>query len=268
MLGSPITPSLPHSITPFPAAIPTILVAPSTEREGAEFADRSLSLSNRYTDAVMAAGGLPVILPATTRPKMIAEAVRRCDGVLLTGGDDIDPKCYAPALPAALAKTSVAHDAERDAWEKLLIREVFLQRKPLLAICRGLQMLNVALGGTLLVDIPSQVPNALNHNQMARKSEPVHIISIAAGTLLAKMAGGTELGVNSTHHQAAGRVAEPLRIAAQSADGVIEALELKDPGPMPFLLAVQFHPERMLDRSALFLRLFRRFVRAARAGAK
>jgi putative glutamine amidotransferase len=250
------------------SAIPAILVAPGTEREGAEFADRSLSLSNRYTDAVMAAGGLPVILPATARRKMIAEAVRRCDGVLLTGGDDIDPRRYAPALTGALAKTSVAHDAERDAWEKLLIQEVFRQRKPLLAICRGLQMLNVALGGTLLVDIASQVPNALNHNQMARKSEPVHIISIAGGTLLAKMAGGTELGVNSTHHQAAGRVADPLRIAAQSADGVIEALELKDPGPMPFLLAVQFHPERMLDRSALFLRLFRGFVRAARGGAK
>jgi putative glutamine amidotransferase len=244
------------------SAIPTILVAPSTEREGAEFADRSLSLSNRYTDAVIAAGGLPVVLPATARRKIIAEAVRRCDGVLLTGGEDIDPKCYARSLPAALAKTSLSHDTERDAWEQLLIREVFRQRKPLLAICRGLQMLNVALGGALLVDIPSQVPNALNHNQMARKSEPVHIINIAAGTLLAGMAGGTELGVNSTHHQAAGRVADPLRIAAQSADGVIEALELKDPGRLPFLLAVQFHPERMLDRNASFLRLFRGFVRA------
>jgi putative glutamine amidotransferase len=129
-------------------------------------------------------------------------------------------------------------------------------------------MLNVVLGGTLLVDIPSQVPNALNHNQMARKTEPVHIINIAAGSLLAKMAGATQLGVNSTHHQAAGRVADPLRTVAQSADGVIEALELKDPGRLPFLLAVQFHPERMLAQSALFLRLFRGFVRAARGGVK
>ena len=188
--------------------------------------------------------------------------MRRCDGVLLTGGDDIDPKCYAAALPAALAKTTGKHDAKRDVWEKLLIEEVFRQRKPLLAICRGQQMLNVALGGTLLVDIPSQVPNALNHNQMARKTEPVHTISVAAGSLLASIAGGTALGVNSTHHQAAGRVADPLRAVAQSADGVIEALELKDPGRLPFLLAVQFHPERMLDQSALFLRLFRGFVRA------
>jgi putative glutamine amidotransferase len=251
------------------SAMPVILVAPSTERAGAEFADWSLSLSNRYTDAVMAGGGLPVILPATSRRVVIAEAVRRCDGVLLTGGDDIDPKLYAPELPEALAKTSRSHDAERDVWEKLLIEEVFQQRKPLFAICRGQQMLNVALGGTLLVDIASQVPNALNHNQMARKTEPVHTVSVAAGSLLANITGETALGVNSTHHQAVGRVADPLRAVAHSADGVIEALELKDPGLLPFLLAVQFHPERMIDRSALFLPLFSRFVRAgARPNAK
>src|SRR5208283_5930270 len=98
----------------------------------------------------------------------------------------------------------------------------FQQRKPLFAICRGQQMLNVALGGTLLVDIPSQVPNALNHNQMARKTEPVHTVSVAAGSLLANITGETALGVNSTHHQAVGRVADPLRAVAHSADGVIE----------------------------------------------
>jgi len=245
------------------SAIPTILVAPSTEREGAEFADWSLSLSNRYTDALMAAGGLPLVMPATARREAIAQAVRRCQGVLLTGGDDIDPKLYAPDLPEALAKTTGKHDAGRDAWETLLIEEVFQQRKPLFAICRGQQMLNVALGGTLLVDIPSQVPNALPHNQMARKTEPVHTVSVAAGSLLARLTGVTTLGVNSTHHQAVGRVADPLRAVAQSADGVIEALELKDPGRLPFLLAVQFHPERMLDGNGLFLRLFNSFVRAS-----
>ncbi len=245
------------------SAIPTILVAPATERQGAEFADWSLSLSNRYTDALMAAGALPVILPAAAPREVIAQAVGRCDGVLLTGGDDIDPKWYAPALPAALAKTTGAHDAARDLWEKLLIEQVFQQGKPLFGICRGQQMLNVALGGSLLVDIPSQVPNALNHNQMARKTEPVHSIRVVAGSLLANIAGGTTLEVNSTHHQAVGRVAGPLRAVAHSADGVIEALELQDPGRLPFLLTVQFHPERMLDGSASFLRLFSSFVRAS-----
>jgi putative glutamine amidotransferase len=246
------------------SAIPVILVAPSTERKGAEFADWSVSLSNCYTDAVIAAGGLPVILPATANRALIQESVRRCDGVLMTGGDDIDPKLYAPRLPKALADTSGAHDPKRDLWEKLLIDEVFRQRKPLFGICRGHQMLNVALGGTLVVDIPSQVPNPLNHNQMARKTEPVHSVSIAAGTLLAKVVGKATLGVNSTHHQAVGRVADPLKVVAQSTDGVIEALELKDPGRLPYLLTVQFHPERLLDRGAMFLRLFSSFVRASR----
>jgi putative glutamine amidotransferase len=245
------------------SAIPTILVAPSTEREGAEFADWSLSLSNRYTDALIAAGALPVVLPASASPEVIAEAVRRSDGVLLTGGDDIDPKCYASKLPEALARTSLVHDTARDSWEKLLIEQVFQQRKPLFGICRGQQMLNVALGGSLLLDIPSQVPNALNHNQMARKTEPVHTVTVVADSLLAKIAGATTWGVNSTHHQAVGRVAGWLRAVAHSADGVIEALELKDPGQLPFLLTVQFHPERMVDGKAVFLQLFRSFVQAA-----
>jgi putative glutamine amidotransferase len=98
---------------------------------------------------------------------------------------------------------------------------------------------------------------------MARKTEPVHSVSVAAGSLLASLTGARTLGVNSTHHQAVGRVADPLRAVAQSADGVIEALELKDPARLPFLLAVQFHPERLLDGSALFLPLFTGFVRAS-----
>ena len=129
-----------------------------------------VSLSNRYTDAVMAGGGLPQIFPATRSRAVIAEAVRRCDGVLMTGGDDIDPKLYARNLPEGLAKTVGPRMPERDAWEKQLIEEVFAQRKPLFGICRGHQMLNVALGGTLVVDIASQVPNALNHSHMDRKN--------------------------------------------------------------------------------------------------
>src|SRR5271157_6248047 len=115
---------------------PVILITPSTERKGAEFADSSISLSNRYTDAVMAGGGLPQIFPATRSRAIIAEAVRRCDGVLMTGGDDIDPKLYARDLPGELAKTVGPLEPERDAWEKEVIAEVFAQRKPFFGICR------------------------------------------------------------------------------------------------------------------------------------
>jgi putative glutamine amidotransferase len=200
-------------------AAPLILVAPSTERVGAEFADWSVSLSRRYTDAIIAAGGLPLIMPATTRPEVIADLVRRCDGVLMTGGDDLDPKLYVKRLPPELAKTTGEHDTQRDIWEKILIEQVFEQRKPMFGICRGHQMLNVALGGTLVVDIPIQMPNSLDHNQMAKKTKPVHDTSVTPDSLLAKITGKRNLRVNSTHHQAIGRLADALKSVAQSADG-------------------------------------------------
>jgi putative glutamine amidotransferase len=243
---------------------PVILVAPSTAPKGAEFSDPSISLSNRYTDAVIAAGGLPQIFPATTARWVITEAVKRCDGVMLTGGDDIAPNLYAKDLPKKLAKTVGPVEPDRDQWEADLIADIFALQKPLLGICRGHQMLNVALGGTLVVDIATQVPGALNHRRMDRKTEPVHDVKIAPDSLLARVTGRQTLGVNSTHHQAIGTVAQPLRVVAESSDGVIEAVELKEPRRMPFLLSVQFHPERLIDSNGLFLQLFRSFVAACR----
>ncbi len=243
---------------------PVILLTPSTARKGSEFSDASISLSHCYSDAVIAAGGLPQVFPATTDRSIIRESVQRCDGVLMTGGEDIDPKLYAKDLPEELARTVGPVEPDRDLWERGVIADVFRQQKPLLGICRGHQMLNVALGGTLLVDIATQVPGALNHRQMDRKAEPVHEVKIARDSLLARVTGRRRLGVNSTHHQAVGIVAEPLRVAAESADGVVEALEWKEPVGLPFLLSVQFHPERLIDRNALFLQIFSSFVAACR----
>ena len=243
---------------------PTILVSPSTERKGAEFADASISLSNRYTEAIIAGGGLPQILPSTTSRSVISEYVRRADGILLTGGDDIEPKLYAKDLPADLVKTVGGVEPERDTWEKMLVDEVFAQRKPLLGICRGHQMINVALGGTLIVDISTQVPTALKHKQMDRKSEPVHDISIKPGSFFERITGVKTLGVNSTHHQAIGEIAEPLHVTATSSDGIVEVTELKEAERLPFFLTVQFHPERLLDRYKTFLKIFESFVDAAR----
>jgi putative glutamine amidotransferase len=143
---------------------------------------------------------------------------------------------------------------------------VFRQRKPLLAICRGHQLLNVALGGTLYVDIPSQVPGAKGHNRPDRKDHPVHKVALTPDSLLSKMLGQPMPGVNSTHHQAVARVAPPLRAVAVSPDGIVEGLELADAasGALPFLLSVQFHPERLWGRCPEFLKLFCAFTRAAR----
>ncbi len=243
---------------------PTILVSPSTERKGAEFADASINLSNRYTEAVLASGGLPQILPSTTSRAVISEFVRRSDGVMLTGGDDIEPNRYSKDLPPELAKTVGGIEPERDAWEQILVEEVFAQRKPLLGICRGHQMINVALGGTLIVDIPTQVPGALQHKQMEKKSEPVHEISIKPNSLFARITGAEKISVNSTHHQAIGRIADLLYMTAASSDGIVEVTELKDAARLPFFLTVQFHPERLLDRYKTFLKIFETFVDAAR----
>ncbi len=242
---------------------PLILISPSTQRQGVEFADASISLSNRYAQAILAAGGLPLVLPCEPGAAQTASFVRRADGVMLTGGDDVQTKLYAPNVPAKLARTVSPPEPERDLLELELIDEAFRQHKPLLAICRGHQILNVALGGTLVVDIPTQLPHALNHRRMDRKTEPVHDVTLTPGSQLAGLLGCSQIGVNSTHHQAVGLVAPGLAVSAQSEDGVIEGLELKDHGQLPFLQSVQFHPERLYDRYPKFRELFRSFIRAS-----
>ena len=173
---------------------PLILISPSTQSQGAEFADASISLSNRYPEAIIAAGGIPVLVPFTASQELVAEYVRRSDGVLLTGGEDVQPELYGKKLPAKLAKVMGPIEPERDVLELLLIDEVFRQRKPLLAICRGHQVLNVALGGTLIVDIPTQKPSAINHRRLDLKSEKVHEVTLTANSLLAKITGKRTLG--------------------------------------------------------------------------
>src|SRR4051812_33718147 len=132
---------------------PLIAVAPSTETRGAEFFDYSVSVSDAYLQAIFAAGGMPWILPCVTEARIVEEYVRRADGIFLTGGDDITPTMYRDSLPAKIKKTLSPTDVRRDLFELMLVNETFKQRKPLLAICRGLQIVNVALGGTLYTDL-------------------------------------------------------------------------------------------------------------------
>jgi len=241
-----------------------VLITPCTERKGAEFLDPSLSLSDRYPRAIIAAGGMPWVLPCWPAENIVAEAVRRCNGVMLTGGDDVEPRLYTNGLPPRLERTVSPADTARDLWELLLIREVFRQRKPLLAICRGQQMLNIALGGTLIVDIRTQVPRALNHRRLDRKDKIVHKVALTPGSILNKIMGKQTLGVNSSHHQSVGRLGESLCATAVSPDGVVEAVELAEPARrrLPWLVAVQFHPERLFEKHDVFLELFRSFIRA------
>ena len=245
---------------------PLILMSGCTQEQGAEFDDFSLSLSMNYPRAVRAAGGLPWLLPCQAERALVAEAVRRADGVLLTGGEDVDPKRYTARLPRRVAATVHRAHPERDTFELLVIDEVLRQRKPMLCICRGHQLINVALGGTLFADIILQLPRALNHNRTDRKDRVVHDVTCVRGSLMAGIAGKEQLGVNSSHHQAVARIARPLRATAVSRDGIIESMELapEAEGLLPFLLSVQFHPERLFARHGEHLELFRVFLRACR----
>src|SRR6185295_9262734 len=233
---------------------PLVLVSPDVEASGKEFGDRSISLSQNYQQALIASGALPLTMPITRSREPIAECVRRCDGVLLTGGDDINPGLYANGLPAKVRRTvEVTPDGgERDLRELILIDEVFRQAKPLLAICRGHQLVNVALGGALVADISGQVPGALNHQRLDRRNYVVHEVQLTRDSVLSKITGRQTLGVNSTHHQAVVRAGAPLQVSSMSADGIIEGTELKPKtaGLLPFFLTVQFHPERLAARHA------------------
>lgn len=250
------------------ASPPLILISGCTDDKGAEFTDYSMSLSMNYPLALRAGGGSPWLLPCEPDKDYVADAVRRCDGILLTGGDDVNPRLYTRRLPPAVAKKVHREHAERDRFELMLIQEAQRQHKPLLCICRGHQILNVALGGTLIADIPMQMPQALNHSRTDRKDRVVHSVLCAPGSLLERISSRPKLGVNSSHHQAVEKVAKALRVSAVSDDGIIEGLELAPAarGMFPWLLAVQFHPERLFRRHAAHLELFRAFIRACQPG--
>jgi len=245
---------------------PLVLVTPSIEKQGVEFHDLSASLSLRYNDAILQAGGIPVTAPTTANRAVFSELVRRANGILLTGGDDINPAVYENKVPRTVLKTVVQtpDGGARDLAELLLIQEIFRQRKPLLAICRGHQMLNVAFGGSLVVDIPRQLPGALSHGRLDKPFDLVHEAALTAGSLVSKICNAPVLGVNSTHHQGVLDPAEPFAATARSSDGIVEAMELKSEcsAMLPFLLSVQFHPERLVQKHARYRAIFEKFVTA------
>jgi len=192
----------------------------------------AILLPARYVDMVVRTGGVPVLLAPVPN---VAEVLPRLDGLVLSGGGDIDPALYGAAKGPAAGPAN----ADRDGAELELCRGALFSGMPLLGICRGLQILNVALGGTLHQHLPDVVGTDVHSPEQSGYG--THDVSVAPGTQLAKIVGGTELAVPTHHHQAIDKLAPGLVATAWTSDGIIEAVEFES-GDRP-AIAVQWHPE-------------------------
>jgi putative glutamine amidotransferase len=212
------------------------------------------ALRENYCSAVVAAGGLPILLPH--EPERAADYLGLISGLVVTGGAfDVDPALFGASSKHA---TVITKD-RRTQFEFAITKGALAADKPVLGICGGQQLLNVVLGGTLIQHIPDEVANALAHEQPNPRTEPGHTVAIAPGSLLHKITQSDELAVNSAHHQAVKSVAPGMVIDATAPDGVIEGIE--DPR-YRFCLGVQWHPEYGLSEGDK--RIFTAFIAACR----
>ena len=216
-------------------------------------------LARHYSEAIEAAGGAPVHISLIPNPGYISSVMDELDGVLLPGSDsDIDPLRYGTEPHPHLGSVHPV----KDETDLLVLDEIEKRRLPLFAICFGMQALNVSRGGTLIQDIPSQLPGAIKHQQGAPRDRPSHAIKLAKTSLLLALASAEQILVNSHHHQAVDKVGSDLVATAWTSDGLIEAVE--DSRPERFALGVQWHPELGWQRDPLSKALFERFIAEAR----
>ena len=208
-----------------------------------------------YMQGIEEAGGVPVMLPLTADKAALARLADTCDGFLFTGGQDVTPSVYGAAQTALCGETS----QERDAMETELLALARAKDKPVLGICRGIQFLNAALGGTLWQDLPVEYPSEVNHHQTGAYDQPIHTVRLLPGTPLADLLGVDTLPVNSYHHQAIHKLAPELAAMATAPDGIVEAVY--EPGKR-FVWAVQWHPEFSWKVSAESRKIFAAFVSA------
>ena len=215
-------------------------------------------LNAAYVAAVERAGGVPLVIPPLARVDDATGILDCAAALVLTGGEDVEPARYGAAPQPALGATNAA----RDATEIALVTIARERAIPTLGICRGIQLINVAFGGSLVQDIPTERPGALAHDHPDRARETiVHEIAVEPGSRLAAVMGDGPRRVNSLHHQAVDRVAEGLRATAWAGDGIIEALEA--PGEDWWMLAVQWHPEDLDATSPTDRRIFSALVARA-----
>ena len=218
-------------------------------------------LNTAYVHAVQQAGGVPVLLPPHLDAGAREALQERLDGVVLSGGGDIDPARYGETRHPRTVDIS----AERDDLELLLVHRALERDTPLLAICRGIQVLNVALGGTLHQDLPDDPGGPIAHAQTEPRPRPTHVVKVMTeGTRLGAIVGDAELAVNSFHHQGLRRLGDGLRAVAWAPDGLVEAVEMTGER---FVVGVQWHPEDLVGHDPAARSLFAAVVDAARRRA-
>lgn len=222
MHGSPVAPK------------PVVLVTTSTVQRSRGLLRQDTLTGRNYAQALVAAGALPMLAP-TTEPDLAPLYATTADALLLSGGCDIDPLRFGSEPDPHLGEV----DGERDAFEIAMYKAFRLAGKPVLGICRGIQLINTAEGGSLHQHVPS-VRGAIQHEQAELSGRPHHRVTLEAGSMLAAAFGSQTISANSYHHQAVDRIGDGLRAVGRSADGLIEALEGESGA---FLLGVQWHPE-------------------------
>jgi putative glutamine amidotransferase len=219
-------------------------------------------MGQRYVRVSTAAGGVPWLVPSLGQDEATLRAIyERLDGVLLTGGVDIDPSHYGEPRHELCDRS----DPDRDWTELALIRWAVADRKPLLGVCRGIQAINVACGGSLYQHLADQHPDAIKHDYFSTATQYprdylAHSVRVPAGSRLRRVLGVEEVQVNSMHHQGIRRLAPGLTATAFAPDGLIEGIEGADGG---YLVGVQWHPEELVEAQASMRRLFADFIEAA-----
>lgn len=216
------------------------------------------TLNTNYINAVFAAGGIPISIPIINDEEDYDYYVNLIDGIIFSGGIDVSPLSYGEnPIKEVKFLSSV-----RDKYEFGLLKRAYEKKLPILGICRGCQLINVFLGGTLYQDINEQVPNALGHCPGPHLLEEIyHTINIKEGTKLHSIFGKDKIYVNSYHHQSINKLGENLKITAVSEDGIIEAIEATDER---FLIGVQFHPEALQKKYPEFQRIFKELINASK----
>ena len=207
-----------------------------------------------YMDAVLASGGVPIMLPFAEEDACIEELAEMCDGFVFTGGQDVSPEIYGETVKF----DNVGCCKKRDALELALLEKALQQDKSILGVCRGVQFINAALGGTLYQDLPREISSPLEHHQTPPYDVPIHTVELTPGTPLYTLSGKEEIAVNSYHHQGICRLSRKLKCMAVASDGLTEAVYAPN---QKFLWAIQWHPELSFENDENSKSIFREFVR-------